>query len=511
MAACHGTEDRESTRDPQQVQRREGRRALPSPRLLEEVPGVEVDSLAASTTLADVFAQVKASPVGLVRKIVETPSRDAVVLVEETKSIGNEIQVSHILIQSKDSPQATSGITRTKEEAKVKADEIRKTLTAGNFATIAKKDSEDPGSKDQGGDLGWFGKGQMVQAFEDEAYRMKVGEVSQPIATEFGYHILYKRAERPVPDVRVKIAVFPKVQASDILPAPSPWKFTQLTGKQLKRAVVEFSSTGEPEVSLQFDDEGKKLFAEITKRNLQKPVAIFLDGQAISTPVVQSEITGGSAVISGNFNVTDAKLLAQRLQAGALPVPIKLIAQQSVGPTLGADSVDRSMKAGLYGFLFVALFMLFWYRAPGLLAICSLAMYAGLSFAIFKMIPVTLTLSGIAGFVLSLGIAVDANVLVFERLKEELRAKKTYRQALEDAFKRAWPSIRDGNSTTLISCLVLYWFSSSVIKGFALTLAVGVLVSLFTAIVVTRTVLRLLTLLDLPAKFPKLFLDSPRS
>ncbi len=473
--------------------------------------GIEIPSLAASSTQSELYDAVKNAPVGVVRRVIPTASQDVAVVVEEKKT-SSEFNVAHILIQYVGAPNASASITRSKDEAKQKSEELRKTLTAANFATIAKTDSEDPGSRDAGGDLGWFRKGVMVDAFEKAAVDLKSGEISQPIETPFGYHLLYKKGERTIPDVHIKMLAFATIRKEDLLPPPSSWKFTGLTGKQLKRAVAEYSpNTNQPEVSLQFDEEGTKLFAEITKRNLSKPVAIFLDGQPISTPVVQSEIANGNAVISGSMDITEAKLLAQRLQAGALPVPIKLIAQQSVGPTLGSDSVNKSLLAGLYGFLFVALFMLAWYRGPGFFAILSLGMYAGLSFAIFKILPVTLSLSGIAGFVLSLGIAVDANVLVFERLKEELKSGKSYRQALEEAFQRAWPSIRDGNTTTLISCLILYWFSSSIIKGFALTLAVGVLVSLFTAIVVTRTVLRLITVWGLPAKFPKLFLDSSKS
>jgi preprotein translocase subunit SecD len=269
---------------------------------------------------------------------------------------------------------------------------------------------------------------------------------------------------------------------------------------------VDFDQrTGQIQVVLQFNGDGGKLFAEITKRNIGKPVAIFLDGQPISVPTVQGEILGGQAVISGNFNLADAKTLARRLQAGALPVPIKLIAQQTVGPTLGTDSLEQSLKAGLVGFLFVALYMILLYRLPGLVSIVALGLYAALSAATFKLIPVTLTLSGIAGFILSIGIAVDANVLVFERLKEEWMEGKGLSVALSDSFKRAWLSIRDGHMTVLISCAVLYWFSSSLIRGFALTLAIGTIISLFTAVVSTRTLLRLLAGTPI-AKFGWLFL-----
>ncbi|MDD5726790.1 MAG: protein translocase subunit SecD [Patescibacteria group bacterium] len=429
---------------------------------------------------------------GVVGKVVEMAQADAVVKVEEKKDAGNEVKARHILIQWVGASQAPTSTTRTKEQALAEALNIKKELTDKNFVDLAKKYSEEPGAAQSGGDLGWFGKGVMVQQFEDKIFTMKKGEISDPVETAFGYHLIFLEDERAVQDIRVSVAMFKKVQESDILPPPDAWKNTELTGKQLAHAVLEFDQrTGSPEVSLEFDDEGAKLFADITKRNVGKPVAIFLDGQPISVPTVQTEILGGKAVItSPSFSVNEAKLLAQRLQAGALPVPIKLIAQQSVGPMLGADSVQASLKAALWGLLLVSIFMLLFYRLPGLISVIALGVYALLSVAVFKLLPVTLSLSGIAGFILSIGMAVDANVLIFERLKEELKLGKPYSQAMEEAFKRAWLSIRDGNVTSLISCAVLYWFTSSVIKGFALTLAIGVLLSMFTAITITRNLMR---------------------
>jgi len=241
---------------------------------------------------------------------------------------------------------------------------------------------------------------------------------------------------------------------------------------------------------LKFDDEGTKLFSDITTRNVNKPVAIFLDGTPISIPRVNEPITSGSAVITGGFTLTEAKLLAQRLNSGALPVPVELVSQQTVDASLGADSLTKSLKAGLAGFLAVILFMVIYYRLPGILAVLALSVYAALSLAIFKLIGVTLTLSGIAGFILSVGMAVDANVLIFERLKEELRLGKSLRTSMEESFVRAWPSIRDSNITTLISCVFLIWLSGGFVQGFAVTLSIGVLVSMFTAITVTRAILR---------------------
>ena len=270
------------------------------------------------------------------------------------------------------------------------------------------------------------------------------------------------------------------------------FKPTGLTGKHLKSSRLTFNqTTSRPEVSLELTDEGAKLFADITKRNLNKIVAIYIDGQPISTPVVESEIPNGRAVISGKFSVQEAKLLATRLNAGALPVPISLVSQQTIGASLGQESLQKSLKAGLYGLLLVAVFMIVFYRLPGVVSVIALLVYIIIVLAIYKIIPVTLTLAGIAGFILSLGMAVDANILIFARLREELKSGRTLGQAIFDGFHRAWFSIRDSHITTLLGAVVLYMFSTSSVKGFALTLGIGVLTSLFTATVVTRWFLNL--------------------
>lgn len=363
-----------------------------------------------------------------------------------------------------------------------------------DFAELAKENSDDAGSRDQGGDVGWFAEGVMVPEFEQAVKDLKVDQISaQPVLSQFGYHIIKKTGERKN-EVDGKEGT--EYRASHILfsvAQPDAWKTTGLSGSQLKKASVQFSTnTGVPEVQLLFNDEGSKLFEEITGRNVGKPVAIFLDGEPISVPTVQQAISGGQAVITGDFTLTEAKQLVQRLNAGALPVPVHLISQQTVDATLGKASVEKSLMAGLVGLLAVAIFMLFYYRLPGLLAVMALGIYAILTFAIFKIWPVTLTLAGIAGFILSVGMAVDANVLIFERLKEELREGKSLGQAIEEGFKRAWTSIRDSNISSLITAVILIWFGSSLIKGFAITLSIGILISMFTAIVVTRTFLRLI-------------------
>jgi protein-export membrane protein SecD len=314
------------------------------------------------------------------------------------------------------------------------------------------------------------------------------------------------------------------------------WASTGLSGAQLSKATVDLQQAqgagNQVVVRLQFNEEGTKLFSDLTSSNIQKPIAIFLDGELISAPTVQNAITNGTAVITGNFTLDEAKMLATNLNSGALPVPIKLISQENVGATLGKESVQKSIVAGLIGLLMIVFFMIVYYRFPGLLAVFALLIYAVISVAVFKIgisftalvlvglffllgltvsawwgalafvsyvvlifahgvSPVTLTLAGIAGFILSIGMAVDANILIFERLKEEIRAGKEIHKAVDDGFARAWLSIRDSNVSSLITTAVLYLFGTPSIKGFAVTLGVGILISMFTAITVTKTLLKL--------------------
>jgi protein-export membrane protein SecD len=283
---------------------------------------------------------------------------------------------------------------------------------------------------------------------------------------------------------------------------------TELTGRYLQKATLEFdTNTREPKVSLQFNDTGTKLFADITKKNVGKMVAIYLDGAPISTPVVREEIPNGQAVISGNFTPTEAKQLVGRLNSGALPVPISLLSTQTIGATLGDSAVNAGVKATIIGFLLVALFLILWYRLPGLIASISLCVFIVIILALFKLIPVTLTAAGIAGFIISIGIAVDANVLIFERVKEELRSGRSINDAVSAGFSRAWLSIRDSNISNFITAVILFWFGTSLIKGFALTLGMGVLVSMFSAITVTRIFLSLLTFIG-EGKFARFLFSS---
>ncbi len=262
---------------------------------------------------------------------------------------------------------------------------------------------------------------------------------------------------------------------------------TELTGRYLQKATLEFDqNTRVPTVSLQFDDTGTKLFDQITKDNIGKTVAIYLDGAPISTPVVREEIPSGTAVISGSFTPIEAKQLVGRLNSGALPVPITLLSTQTIGATLGDSAVNAGVKATIIGFLLVALFLILWYRLPGLIATVSLCIFVSIILALFKLMPVTLTAAGIAGFIISIGIAVDANVLIFERVKEELHSGRNIHDAIDAGFSRAWSSIRDSNISNFITALILFWFGTSLIKGFALTLGMGVIVSMFSAITITR-------------------------
>lgn len=275
------------------------------------------------------------------------------------------------------------------------------------------------------------------------------------------------------------------------------WKKTELTGAELERADVDIQSaqTGgagnDPIVNLKFTARGAELFEQITARNVQKPVAIILDDKVISAPTVQQKISGGEAIITGVGEIKEARELAIQLNAGALPVPITVIEERNIGATLGADSIRRSLIAGVIGFILIALFMIALYRLAGVLAVIALTIYTLIAFALFKFIPVTLTLAGIAGFILSIGMAVDANILIFERMREERRAGRSMRIAIDEGFRRAWTSVRDSNISSLITCLILFYFGSGLIRGFALTLTIGILVSMFTAITVTRTFLRL--------------------
>ena len=378
------------------------------------------------------------------------------------------------------------------------AGKILENVTNGSdFAETAKTWSQDPGSKDVGGEYDFQKKGFYVEAFDKVTFDPSFAKGSvwpELVETPFGWHIIKKIDERGEGDnLEVKIAhiLFPKYNLSDF--PQKQFKPTGLSGKNLKDAFVDYQSQGlgSPQIGLRFDDEGATLFADITKRNIGKPVAIFLDQQIISQPTVQSEILNGQAVITGDFSLPEANALVKRFNEGALPVPITLVSQQSIDASLGKTALDMSVYAGVIGLTAVAVFMIFFYRFLGLIAVIALLLYSAMLLSLFKLssftpFPMTLTLSGIAGFILSIGIAVDANVLIFERTREEFSFGKSMRTSLREGFRRAWPSIRDGHLSTIITTVVLMGIGTGFVKGFAITLALGVLLSLFTAVVLVR-------------------------
>ncbi len=458
---------------------------------------------------------------------------------EETKN-EKEVSVSHILVSYKGAERAEETVTRTKDEAEKLAKEIKTKLAKGEeFATLAKEFSDDVSNKDKGGklDKSVTGAGDYVYDFEQAALKLaKNGDISEPVPTEFGFHVI--KADNVVTDSKEKKYKYESISYSTL---QDPWKETGLTGKNFVHADVQLDQFYQPFVQIQFDDEGAKLFEQLTEKNVGKRIAIFVGGELISAPNVNEKIAGGTAQISGQFTTEEAKSLARDLNTGAIPAPIILTGEYTIGATLGQEALDLSLLAGVMGFVLLVIFMGVFYRISGLVANFALATYAAIliflikaqlslplalliSLAVFIFIVsktlnnkdsgsekfitfilccfafffltfllnsgVVLTLAGIAGIIMSMGVAVDTNVLIFERFKEEIKEGKNFSTALENGFSRAWDAIRDSNFSTLITCAILFFFGSSIIKGFAFNLAAGILVSMFTAIIVTRTLMR---------------------
>lgn len=461
-------------------------------------------------------------------KTVSLTDTSAALLFLRLLTPGQEqMAASHILISYKGATAVSDSVTRTKEEALALAQDIKRQLDAGgDFAALAKKYSDD-GTGKNGGSLGTFVRGAMVAPFEQAAFALPQNGISDPVETQFGYHII--RADRAASrsfdvasydelrfagaDAKTKAdAALADLQAGKVRQVedarairtlffsllPTGWKDTTLNGKHFRSAAVTVDQTSNlPIVQIAFDDEGAKLFQELTKKNVGKRIAIFVGGDLVSAPTVQQEIAGGTAVITGSANFEEAQRLAQDLNTGAIPAPIYLAGQQTIEATLGGEALAASLEAALIGIVILMLYMIVLYRFLGLLADIALLGYA-LLFVVILKLPllffssqyIVLTLAGMAGIILSIGMAVDANVLIFERIKEELRKGKMITTAVEIGFKRAWPSIRDGNASTLLTCLILFMIGTSIVRGFSVTLSMGVLMSMFTAITVTRWMIR---------------------
>lgn len=470
-------------------------------------------------------------------KVVTMPDGSAKLLFLRLFTPGREeVAASHILISYKGASGAEAGVTRTKEQALARAQELRRQLINGaNFTQLARQES-DGESKKNGGNLGFFPRGSLVPAFENVAFSLPAGQLSEPVETPFGFHIIrVDQAPRVSPD-RAAFDML-TVQGADAAARaneflarlqsgrltnreeairigflffslqPSGWKDTALDGKHFRSASVTMDpNLNVPVVQIVFDAEGAKLFGALTKKNVGKRIAIFVGGELVSAPTVQQEIVGGTAVITGSASIEEARILAQDLNTGAIPAPIYLSGQRTVEATLGAQALWTSLFAALIGSIILMLYLVVVYRMLGIIADLALLIYALIFLAILKL-PlflfsnqyIVLTLAGAAGLILSIGMAVDANVLVFERVKEELKKGKILRTAIDTGFSRAWPSVRDSNISTLITCAILFIIGTSIVRGFAITLGMGVFISMFTGMVLSRSIARFIV-----ATFPQL-------
>lgn len=387
------------------------------------------------------------------------------------------------------------------EETKKKAEDVLARVKNGeDFAALAQEFSQDTSNSADGGVLDFAAKGMYVPEFDEALFADGLTDgqtVDHLVETQYGWHIIRKmetRGEGDAREIKAQHILFAKVA-----PQATQFKATELTGEYLEQSQLNLGNQyggglSEPEVLLQFNGDGARMFADITKRNLGKQVAIYLDNEIVSAPTVQAEITDGRAVISGNFTVQEAKDLAARLNEGALPVPIELVSQNSVEATLGQEALQKSLYAGAWGLALMLLFIIVYYRFYGFIASIALIVYTATVVTVIKLsnftpMSITLTLAGIAGLILSIGMAVDANILIFERLREELRRDKPLQRAIAEGFDRAWPSIRDGNYSTILTSVVLVMMGTGFVKGFAIILILGVLISMFTAIVLVRSVM----------------------
>ncbi|MCF7918029.1 protein translocase subunit SecD [Candidatus Gracilibacteria bacterium] len=437
----------------------------------------------------------------------------AIVYVKEKNEVPREktekpkVHARHILFAYPEARRAEDGIKyKTKEEAKAEAEKMLQKLKdegTTDFEALAKEFSTENAAQRTGGDLGEFEPGRMVEEFDKAVFAATApGLLPEVVESPFGFHVIEILDTQPEKTESVQeMKVGYEMLAWDL--DELRWVSTGLSGKQLENARVGYDEVGQPLVNLLFDNEGADLFAEITGRVASKRcdgtycrLGIKVGGQWITQPTVREKIVGRSSQITGKFTFDGAKDLADGLNLGAIDAPVILSGQMTITPELGHDQLQKSLTAGLYGFLVILVFMILMYRFAGIVASVSLVLYAGIFMTILKVWPeslggpIVLSLAGMAGIVLSIGLAVDGNILIFERLKEEVRRGRGLLQAVDLGFERAWPAIRDSNLTTLLICVILFTFGSSVIKGFAITLIVGTLLSMFTAITISRNLLQ---------------------
>ncbi len=457
-------------------------------------------------------AQVSMGPDGKLQIVSMPQDILAIVRVKDRtmekrdKTIPAKAHAHHILIAYKGATKADNTVTYTKEEAQKKAQEILDQLKKDgteNFGDLAKQYSTEPAAKKTGGDLGEFESGKMTPKFNDAVFAVKEpGLLPNLVETEFGYHIVEVLSMSPEkkdtveePQVDYEMLEWKK---DDLV-----WDQTELGGKQLENAMVGYNEIGQPLVNLYFNPEGGDIFTKLTEKLAAEKcgdnpcrIGIKVGGKWVTQPTVREKISGRNAQITGNFTPQTAKDLANSLNLGAIDAPIIPSGQMTITPELGQDQLVKSLKAGIYGFIVTVIFMTIMYRFSGFIASIALGFYIIFFVTILKVWPhdfggpIVLTLPGIAGVVLSIGMAVDGNVLIFERTKEEFLKGKLLKQALDLGFERAWPAIRDSQMTTLLTCMILFSLGSSIMKGFAITLIIGTILSMFTAITVSRTFLR---------------------
>jgi protein-export membrane protein SecD len=506
------------------------------------VQKIAIDAKLDSTVPQRVITAVKSMKAGELKVASMDDGSSQLLFLRSFAPGAQQVDVSHILVAYKGANSAPATLTRTKEQALARALDLKKQIAAGaNFEQIARTQSDGP-SAQNGGNLGPITHGSLVPTFENASFTQAKGVVGDPVETPFGYHLIrvdkapYMTQDTASYDSLIVTGTDSAARAADMMSRlqtgkvyqqedsitlrtlffslkPTGWKNTQLNGKHFRSATVTLDQTTSlPVVQIIFDTEGGKLFQELTKNNINKQIAIFVGGELVSAPTVQTEITGGSAVITGSQNYEEARKLAQDLNTGAIPAPIHLSGQQTVEATLGAEALRTSVLAGIIGMFLVMLYMILMYRFLGVIANIALIIYAIIFVALLKL-PlflfstqyIVLTLAGSAGMILSIGMAVDCNVLVFERVKEELKRGKMLKTAVEVGFERAWPSIRDSNITTIITCIILFMIGTSLVRGFAITLGMGVIISMFTGMIITRWMSRkvaISTLANKPHLFP---------